>query len=159
MTPTALSATELAARIAAGDISAAEAVDAHIERIEAVDGRLNAVVSRRFAEARAEAAAVDAARGRGETLGALAGVPITVKEQFDVAGLPTTFGLPTRQSRVAGQDGPLVSRLKQAGAIVLGKTNVAQFLFYQEGDNPLYGRTTNPWNMERTSGGFSSLIR
>lgn len=145
----------MAAVIAAGELSSAEVVDAHIDRIEEVDGRLNAVVLRRFTEARTEAAAVDVARARGEALGPLAGVPITVKEQFNVAGLPTTFGLPNRRTRLAPADGPLVKAMRDAGAIVLGKTNIAQFLFYQEGDNPLFGRTSNPWNTERTSGGGS----
>jgi len=149
------SAGELARLVAAREASAREVVDAHIERIEAVDDRLNAVVSRRFEEARAEADAVDAAQGRNESLGPLAGVPITVKEQFDVAGMATTFGLPTRRDHRAARDGPLVGRLREAGAIVLGKTNVAELLFYQEGDNPLFGRTNNPWDLDRTSGGGS----
>jgi fatty acid amide hydrolase len=149
------SAGEIARLVAAGTVSAREAVDAHIDRIEAVDERLNAVVARRFDDARAEASAVDAARARGETLGPLAGVPMTVKEQFDVEGLATTFGLPSRRDELAKADGPLVNRLRGAGAIVLGKTNVAELLFYQEGDNPLFGRTNNPWDLERTSGGGS----
>jgi fatty acid amide hydrolase len=149
------SAGELAGLVAGGTVSAREVVDAHIERIEAVDTQLNAVVTRRFTEARAEADAVDAARARGEELGPLAGVPITAKEQFDVEGLATTFGLPSRRDRVAERDGPLVGRLRQAGAIILGKTNVAELLFYQEGDNPLFGRTNNPWDLDRTSGGGS----
>src|SRR3982751_2621517 len=149
------SAVELAHLVAAGDASAREVVDAHIDRIEAVDDRLNAVVARRFEAARAESDAVDAARARNEPLGPLAGVPITVKEQFDVEGLATTFGLPTRREHRADHDGPLVGRLRGAGAIVLGKTNVAELLFYQEGDNPLFGRTNNPWNLDRASGGGS----
>jgi fatty acid amide hydrolase len=149
------SAGELARMVAAGTVSAREVVDAHIARIELVDQRLNAVVARRFDAARADASAVDAARARGESLGPLAGVPITVKEQFDVAGLATSFGLPNRRNALPKADGPLVSRLRQAGAIVLGKTNVAELLFYQEGDNPLFGRTNNPWDLKRTSGGGS----
>jgi fatty acid amide hydrolase len=152
---TGLSATEIATRIASGDLSSSEVVEAHIARIEEVDGRLNAVVSRRFTHARAEAKEVDAKRARGETLGPLGGVPITLKDQFHVAGLPTTYGLPSRSNDIASADGPLVGRLRDAGAIILGKTNVAQLLFYQEGDNPLYGRTANPWNLDRTSGGGS----
>ena len=149
------SAGELARLVAAGTVSAREVVEAHIDRIEAVDERLNAVIARRFDDARAEADAVDAARARGETLGPLAGVPITVKEQFDVEGLATTFGLPTGATSCRRRDGPLVTRLRDAGAIILGKTNVAELLFYQEGDNPLFGRTNNPWDLERTSGGGS----
>ena len=130
-------------------------LEAHIAQIEAVDEQLNSVVARRFDAARAEADAVDAARARGETLGPLAGVPITVKEQFHVEGMATTFGLPTRSDMLEGANGPLVTRLREAGAIIVGKTNVAELLFYQEGDNPLFGRTNNPWDLERTSGGGS----
>ncbi len=153
---TTLSATEIAARVASGDLSAADVVEAHTQRIDEVDGRLNAVVARRFAAAREEAKAVDAARSRGEPLGPLAGVPITIKDQFDVAGMATTYGLNTRRNHVAGRDGPLVGRLREAGAIVLGKTNVSQLLFFPEGDNPLFGRTANPWDLQRTPGGGSA---
>ncbi len=149
------SAGELARLIAAGTVSARDVLEAHITQIEAVDVRLNSVIARRFDEARAEADAVDAARARGETLGPLAGVPITVKEQFHVAGMATTFGLPTRKDMRETANGPLITRLREAGAIILGKTNVAELLFYQEGDNPLFGRTNNPWDLERTSGGGS----
>ncbi len=130
-------------------------LEAHIARIEAVDEQLNAVVARRFDAARAEADAVDAALARGETLGPLGGVPITVKEQFHIKGMATTFGLPTRSELLEDSEGPLVTRLRDAGAIIVGKTNVAELLFYQEGDNPLFGRTNNPWDLERTSGGGS----
>ena len=152
---TGLSATEMAAKIAASELSAVEVVDAHIARIEEVNGRLDAMVSPRYSEARAEARTIDAARARGEALGPLAGVPMTIKEQFDVAGLPTTFGLPNRRNHIAHQEGPLLNRLREAGVVILGKTNIAQFLFYQEADNPLFGRTSNPWNLDRTSGGGS----
>ena len=144
------SAGELARLIAEGTVSARAVLEAHIARIEVVDERLNAVVARRFDAARAEADAVDAARARGETLGPLAGVPITVKEQFHVKGMATTFGLPTRRDDAAEQaEGPLVKRLREAGAIVLGKTNVPQLMLMHETDNPLYGRTNNPWDLDR----------
>ena len=149
------SAGELARLIAEGIVSARAVLEAHIARIEAVDEQLNAVVARRFDAARAEADAVDAALARGETLGPLGGVPITVKEQFHVKGMATTFGLPTRSELLEDSEGPLVTRLRDAGAIIVGKTNVAELLFYQEGDNPLFGRTNNPWDLERTSGGGS----
>jgi fatty acid amide hydrolase len=152
---TAWSATEITRRVAAGDVSAAEVVEAHVGRIEAVNRRLNALVAGRFAEARAEARAADEARRRGEPPGPLHGVPVTVKEMFDVAGLPTTLGLPQRAGRVAAEDGPLVARLRRAGAIVLGKTNVPQLGMACEADNPLYGRTLNPWDERRTPGGSS----
>jgi fatty acid amide hydrolase len=152
---TELSASAIAARIRAGELSAQEAVEAHIQRIEAVNPQLNAVVVPLFEQARAEARAADAARARGESLGPLHGVPITIKDQFMVAGTPTTWGLPSQAGHRAEADGPLVGRLRQAGAIVLGKTNVPQLLYYAEADNPVYGRTNNPWNLQRAPGGSS----
>lgn len=152
---TQLSATELARRIAGGDVSAVEVVEAYIARIEQVNPTLNAVVVKRYEDARAEARAADERKARGEPLGQLHGVPVTIKEALDVAGTPSTFGLPSRAGVLAERDDPYVARLKAAGAIVLGKTNVPQMLFYNESDNPVYGRTNNPWNPERTAGGSS----
>ncbi|HEY4440937.1 MAG TPA: amidase family protein, partial [Candidatus Elarobacter sp.] len=148
-----LTASELAAGIRERRWSAIDVVDAHVARIEAVDGALNAVVVRRFDAAREEARRADAAVGSGEPLGPLHGVPITIKEQFTVAGMPATLGVPG--ARDDDHDGPLVARLRAAGAIVLGKTNVPQLLIYNESDNPVYGRTNNPWNLDRSSGGSS----
>jgi fatty acid amide hydrolase len=148
---TRLGALELAARIRSGEVSAAAAVEAHIRRIEAVNGRLNAVVVRRYDEAQKEARAADS---RGVS-GPLGGVPITIKESFDVAGTPTTGGLTTRRHHRAAADSPLVARLKNAGAIVVAKTNVAQLLYFVESSNPLYGRVNNPWDETRTPGGSS----
>ncbi len=153
--PTTLGAAELAARIAAGALSSEAAVEAHLRRIEAVNPRLNAVVVLRAAEARAEARAADQLQASGRPLGPLHGVPITIKESFDVAGTATTAGLTTRRDHRANSDGPLVARLRAAGAIVLGKTNVAQLLFFVESSNPLYGRASNPWDPTRTTGGSS----
>ena len=152
---TQLPALELAALIARGDVSAVEVVEAHIARIEAVNPKLNAVVVKRYDAARAEAKRADAKRARGESLGVLHGVPITIKESLDVEGTPSTFGLPARLSHRAEKDDAYVAELKRAGAIVLGKTNVAQLLLYYESDNPAYGRANNPWNIERTAGGSS----
>ncbi|MEX2175906.1 MAG: amidase family protein [Pirellulaceae bacterium] len=151
--PTDWGAAEIARRIARGEVSSAQVVEAHIARIEAVDGRLNAVVVRRFDEARAEAAAADAGQAGGEALGPLHGVPITVKECFQVAGTPATIGLPSRQGELASEDGLPVRRLRAAGAILLGKTNLPQLMVWHECDNPVYGRTNNPWNLTRTPGG------
>jgi fatty acid amide hydrolase len=150
-----LGAGAIAKQIASGDLSAREVVEEHIRRIEEVNPRLNAVVVPLFDRARTEAAAADATRSRGEPLGPLHGVPITIKEQFLVAGTPTTVGLPGRISHRAAVDGPLVQRLRRSGAIVLGKTNVSQLLIYHESDNPVYGRTNNPWDPGRTPGGSS----
>lgn len=154
-TLTRLSAVELARRIAGGELSAVEAVEAHIARIEEVNGRLNAVVVTRYDEARAEARVADERRARGTPLGPLHGVPITIKEAFDLAGTPATYGIPLRKDTLATADDLYVARMRQAGAIILGKTNVSQLLLYIESDNPLYGRTNNPWNLARTPGGSS----
>jgi fatty acid amide hydrolase len=152
---TRLGAGELRDRIASGELSAAEVVEAHIRRIEAVNPRLNAVVVPLFDQARTQAQAADAARQRGEPLGPLHGVPVTIKEMFDVAGTPTTLGLTTRAAVKAAADAAPVARLRQAGAIVLGKTNVPQFGMMYESDNPVYGRTNNPWDLGRAPGGSS----
>jgi fatty acid amide hydrolase len=152
---TRLPATELAERIARGEVSAVEAVEAHIARIEAVNGALNAVVVKRYDTARAEARAADERRARGEPLPPLHGLPITVKESLDLAGTPATFGIQALAQNIAAEDSAHIARIRRAGAIVLGKTNVAQMLLYPESDNPVYGRTNNPWNLARTSGGSS----
>jgi fatty acid amide hydrolase len=149
------SATELVGLIRRGAVSARDVVDAHIARIEQVDATLNAVVVRRFDEARAEAAAADAARAAGRPLGPLHGLPITIKEQFLLEGTPTTFGFEWRRDHRADHTGPLVTALRVAGAIVLGKTNVGQSMIYHEADNRLYGQTRNPWDATRTPGGSS----
>ena len=154
-TLTRASATELAGLIRRGDVSAREVVDAHIARIEAVNPQLNAVVFPMFEEARAAAEAADAARSRGDPMGVLHGVPMTLKDQHLVAGTPTTLGLPSRRGHRAAADGPCVARLRAAGAIFLGKTNVGQVLFSYESDNPLFGRSSNPWSLDRSPGGSS----
>lgn len=153
MALTDLSAIDLARRIAHGDVSAVEAVDAHIERIEAVNPELNAVVVPRFEDARTRAREADDVPG--DRRGPLHGVPITVKECFDVEDTPSTVGVTARTGHRATADAPLVARLRSAGAIVLGKTNVSQLLMYVETDNPVYGRTNNPWRTDRSCGGSS----
>lgn len=150
-----LSARALGQAVGRGDISAIEAIEAAIVRIEAVNPKLNALVLKRYDEARQEARALDARRARGEALGPLAGVAVTVKECLDVAGTPSTFGLPSRTGLRASVDDIHVSRLRLSGAIVVGKTNLAQMLAYIESDNPVYGRTRNPWNPDRSCGGSS----
>jgi fatty acid amide hydrolase len=153
--PTRLGAAELARRIAEGQLTAVEVVDAHIARIESVQPLLNAMTATRFERARAEAAAADLRQAAAEPLGPLHGVPITIKDSLDVAGLPSTFGLPSRAGILAEADEEHVAALRRAGAIVLGKTNVAQILLFFESDNPLHGRTNNPWDLSRTPGGSS----
>jgi fatty acid amide hydrolase len=150
-----MSAAEIARAISAGEFSAREAVEAHIRRVEAVNPRLNAVVVPLFERARADAEAADAARREGRRLGPLHGVPVTVKESFEVEGTAATLGVASRAGRAANADGFLVARLRGAGAIILGKTNVSQMLLGNESANPLYGRTNNPWDPERAPGGSS----
>lgn len=153
MHPTAWSAAEIARRIASREISSREVVQAFIQRIEAVNPAINAVVVKRFEEALAEAAAADERLARGEPIGLLHGVPVTVKECFHVAGTPATIGLERRRNEISPGDGLLVGRLKRAGAIIIGKTNVPQLMTWFECDNPVYGRTNNPWDLARTPGG------
>jgi fatty acid amide hydrolase len=152
---TDLSAVELASLIASGAATSQEVVEAHIQRIEQVNPKLNAVVIKRYEQARQEARDADARRAGGGKLGPLHGVPMTVKECLDVKDTPSTFGLEAQKAAIAGRDGAAVARLREAGAIILGKTNVAQLLMYYESDNPVYGRTNNPWNLDRTPGGSS----
>ena len=148
-------AAAVALAIRAGQMTAREAVEACIARIEAVDPVVNAVVLRRFDQARQEADQADARLAAGEPAGPLHGVPVTIKDQFRVAGLPTTLGLAGRRDRAEASDGPLVRQLRQAGAIIVGKTNVFQLLAGWETDNPVFGRTNNPWDLARTPGGSS----
>ncbi|MGH3004502.1 MAG: amidase [Gaiellaceae bacterium] len=148
-------AQELLGRLALRELSAREAVEWHVRRIEDVNPRLNAVVVPLFDEALRAADGADRARARGEKLGPLHGLPVTVKETFHVAGTPATAGVGALAGRAPAGDAPLVARLREAGAIVLGKTNLAQLIWFNEADNPIYGRTNNPWNVERAPGGSS----
>lgn len=142
-----------AARIARGELSPLEAVDAAIARIERLDSAINAVVVRDFERARAAARALGASKPRADQ--PLFGLPMTVKEAFDVAGLPTTWGLADHAGHSAARDAAVVRRLKAAGAIVLGKTNVPPLLADWQSDNPVYGRTENPHAPGHTPGGSS----
>jgi len=146
--PAYATATDLLQQLAARQVSARELTDAAIARIEALDPRINAVVVRDFARARTAADAADAALARGET-GALLGLPMTVKEQFNVAGLPKF-----RDWR-PDFDALAVQRLKAAGAIILGKTNVPANLSDWQSYNDVYGTTNNPWDTTRSPGGSS----
>jgi Asp-tRNA(Asn)/Glu-tRNA(Gln) amidotransferase A subunit family amidase len=152
---TRLSAVKMAAMIRDRELSVAELVDAHYREIHRVNGRLNAFVSIDEERARRQAAVADDAIAANAPLGPLHGVPITVKSSIDVAGLACEAGTRLRQGHVAGADAPLVSRLKSAGAIVLGNTTVPEFLMAWETDSALYGRTNSPWDTARTPGGSS----
>ena len=148
------SAGELVKALAERKVSSRELVDAAIARIEALDPKINAVVVRDFDRARAAADAADAALARGERR-PLLGLPMTVKEQFGIAGLPTTWGNPNFKHWNAEVDALVVQRIKAAGAIVLGKTNVPLNLTDWQSFNEVYGTTNNPWDLARTPGGSS----
>jgi amidase len=152
---TFLPATEMAGRIRRKEISVTELVEAHLSRIEQVNPRINAFVSHDPKRAREEASKAQAAVQRGEDLGPLHGLPLTIKSSIDVRGLPCEAGTKLRAGNVAESDAPLVARLKAAGAIILGNTNVPELLMAYETDNLLYGRTNNPWDLQRTPGGSS----
>ena len=143
-------AIELAAKIRAGDLSPLEAVDAAIERIEALDGPINAVVVRDFARARDAARALGAAPADRQPL---FGVPMTIKESFDIAGLPSSWGHEAFAEQVAQSDSRVVRLLRQAGVVFLGKTNVPPDLADWQSTNPVYGRTANPHDLSRSPGG------
>jgi amidase len=151
---TTATAGELIAALAARKVSALELADAAIARIERLDGPINAVVVRDFDRARQAAKAADAALARGERR-PLLGLPMTVKEAHNIAGLPTTWGSPMFKGWEPDVDALGVSRLKAAGAVILGKTNVPPFLADLQSNNPIYGRTNNPWDTSRTPGGSS----
>jgi amidase len=145
---------ELRAALAAGKISAIEATDHIIARIEALDQPINAVIVRDFDRAREAARKADAALARGEQR-PLLGIPMVIKESFDIAGLPTTWGIPDFKDWVAKEDALCITRLKAAGAVILGKTNVPLLLGEWQSYNEIYGTTSNPWDLKRTPGGSS----
>lgn len=148
------SALQTAAAVRAGETTALLETEAAIARIEARDGPLNAVVVRDFARARHAAAELDQRIGKGYDA-PLLGVPMTVKESYDLAGLRTTWGFTEHRDFTAKRDAVLVQRLKNAGAIVLGKTNVPVGLADVQSNNPIYGRTHNPHDHGRSAGGSS----
>lgn len=151
---TRMTAHELAGRIRAREVSPVEAVDAYLRRIEGMNPSLNAVVTL-APDASERAREAEAAVARGETLGALHGVPVTVKDTVEVRGLRATCGSRLRADYVADEDAPAVARLRAAGAIFLGKTNCPEFALDYTSENPVFGRTNNPHDLGRTPGGSS----
>ena len=146
------SATRLAARVRSGEISARDLLEHYIARVERLDGPINAVVVRDFERARARAAKLDNQPDRSAPL---FGVPMTVKESFDIAGLPTTRGHLEARDHRAGTSSLAIRRLEAAGAVIFGKTNVPVDLADWQSYNPVYGSTSNPWNLAHTPGGSS----
>lgn len=149
--PHRLSLTRMAALIRKRQLSSSELVAAHLTQIERLDGKLKAFVMRFPSEA--AAAAIQADRERAE--GPLHGTPVTVKDSFDMRDLPTLCGSQLRLAHRATRDSAVVTRLRAAGAIVLGKTNCPEFLSNYETDNAVTGWTANPWNTEHSAGGSS----
>ena len=150
-----LDALQLAERIRAGEVSSREVVEAHLARIDAVNPHLNAIVRRLDDEALAAADAADAAVAAGETLGVFHGVPFTVKENIDVAGTPTTQGIPLLVDAIAAIDSPTVERMRAAGAIPFARTNLPDLGLRVHTRSTLHGLTRNPWNPNITAGGSS----
>jgi Asp-tRNA(Asn)/Glu-tRNA(Gln) amidotransferase A subunit family amidase len=152
---TFLSAVAMAEQVRSKNISPVELVEAHLAQIEKLNPRLNTFVQVDEEGARRAAQDAETAVMQEKTLGPLHGVPISVKSSISVAGLRHESGTLLRAGLVATQDAPLVTRLKDAGAIVLGVTNTPEFLMAWETDSLLYGRTNSPWDLERTPGGSS----
>jgi Asp-tRNA(Asn)/Glu-tRNA(Gln) amidotransferase A subunit family amidase len=152
---TFLSAAAMAEQIRQKKLSPVELVDAHLARIESLNPRLNAFVQIDAESARAVALAAETAVTRGDLLGPLHGVPISIKSSIAVAGMLNECGTRLRAGLVADRDSVLVSRLRTAGAIILGVTNTPEYLMAWETDNLVHGRTNNPWDLERTPGGSS----
>lgn len=150
-----LSATELAGKILDKEISSLELTDHFINRIEQLDDGINAVVVRDFDRALAAATKADRQLAMGEITGPLHGVPVTVKEAFNVAGLATTWGIPFLKDNIAATDAEVVKRFKQAGAVFMGKTNVPCGLGDIQTYNDIYGVTNNPWDISCSPGGSS----
>jgi amidase len=148
------SATELSAALAAKKVSAVELAQDAIARIERHDGKINAICVRDFDRGLQAARAADAARGRGESK-PLLGIPLTVKESYNIAGLPTTWGFPAQKDFVPPEDALSISRVKDAGGVILGKTNVPLGLGDWQSYNEIYGTTNNPFDLGRTPGGSS----
>ena len=149
------SAKSMAQAVRDKEVSAVELVEAHLGRIEEVNSALNAVVQLAAERARAEAVEADAALARGESKGALHGVPFTLKDSIDTEGIITTGGTLGRKDFVPDADATVTARLRAAGGILLGKTNTPELTYAGETDNLVYGRTNNPFDLSRAPGGSS----
>ena len=149
------SARQLAADIKRKKIGCLELLDLYLARVDKYDGALNAVVVRDFDRARTRARAADRALARRQVWGPLHGVPMTIKESYDVLGLPTTWGVPADKDRIATKNAVAVDRLLGAGVVLFGKTNVPLYLGDWQSFNAIYGTTNNPWDVKRAPGGSS----
>jgi amidase len=149
------SASQLAAAIRAGHVSAVEVLEAHLAQITTHNSSLNAIITIDVEQARQQARAADEALARGQVWGPLHGVPFTLKDAHATAGMRTTTGFPPLADYVPQEDSTITARLKAAGGILIGKTNVAVMLADYQTTNPIFGRSNNPWNIELTPGGSS----
>jgi amidase len=149
------SAKQLAASIRRKKLGCLELLELYLGRVEKYNPVLNAIVVRDLERARRRARAADRAMARGEVWGPLHGVPITIKKSYDVAGLPTTWGLPALKDNVPAKNAVCVDRLLGAGAVLFGKTNVPLYLADWQSFNAIYGTTNNPWDVTRAPGGSS----
>ena len=150
-----LSAAELASLIKSKKVSAKEAATAALARLDAVNPKINAVVDHKPAEVLAQASAIDAAIGRGEDVGSLGGVPVTVKVNIDQQGFATTNGLKLQRDAIAKSNSPVIDNLRKAGAVILGRTNCPAFSYRWFTTNLVHGDTRNPRDPGITPGGSS----
>src|SRR4051812_8046569 len=151
MAVTYTSARTMIAELTAKTISARELLDEHLARNAETNPRINAVIETDLARARADAAAIDAARARGRALGALAGLPMTIKDGFDVENMPAVSGNPAYRDRAKTcADASVVAKVRAAGAVLWGKTNVPFMLGDIQSYNEIYGTTNNPYDVSRT---------
>ncbi len=150
------SALDLSRLYRRGELTPNELVDSLLQRIDELDPRLNAFVEVLADEARAAASAAAQALQAGNDRGLLHGVPVAIKDQINIKGVRVTFGTPLLEHQVADEDAPLVQRLRAAGAIILGTTNMPEFGWQGHSWSPLWGMTHNPWNLERSAGGSSA---
>ena len=149
------SATRLSILLAAREVSSEEVTRAFLRRIDAVNERVRAFTEVLREEAIAAARRADEERRRGDVRGPLHGLPVTIKENIDVAGHASTLGVPARKGKRSADDAAIVQLLRAAGAVILGRTNVSQLLLFHECRNPVFGQTANPWSADHTPGGSS----
>jgi amidase len=147
------SARTMLTALQAGQVSAAELLELHAQRIARYNPQVNAIVIPNEEQARQRAAEADAAYARGETLGSLQGLPLTIKDCIEVAGLRTTAGIVARAETISAENGPVAQRVLDAGAVLMGKTNVPPYADDWQAGNKIFGRTNNPWDLSRTPGG------